>query len=81
MPRRGRCFNGIGNFVWASGSGREEDRGSHKKFSRGEKGTKGRVRLLQARSLAELGKVASGFPTQGLWLRDRIVGSQIISKD
>ena len=30
---------------------------------------------------AELGKVASGFALQGLWLGDRKVGSQVIDKD
>ena len=30
---------------------------------------------------AELGKVASGFATQGLWLGDGKVGSQVIGED
>ena len=34
------------------------------------------MRLLRARGSAELGKVASGSATQGLWLRNRKVGSQ-----
>ena len=55
--------------------------GSRKKFSRAEGGAKGRVRLFRARGSAELGKVASGSTTQGLWLGDRIVGSQVIGVD
>ena len=39
------------------------------------------MRLFRARSSAELGKVASGSATQGLWLRDRKVGSQVIGED
>ena len=33
-------YHGIGNFVWASGSERGEVRGSRKKFSEGEEGSK-----------------------------------------
>ena len=48
----------------------------------GEKeGAKGRVRLLQARVSVELRKVVSGSATQGLWLGDRKVGSQVVGKD
>ena len=47
-------WHGIGNFVWASGSGRGEVGGSRKKFSGGEGRAKGRVRLLKARGSAEL---------------------------
>ena len=36
------------------------------------------MRLVRARGLVELGKVASGSTTQDLWLGDRKVGSQII---
>ena len=37
--RTGKALqHGVGNFVWASGSGQEEVRGSWKKFSGGEKG-------------------------------------------
>ena len=41
----------------------------------------GRVRLLRARGSAELGKVASGCATQGLWLGDRKVSFQVIGDD
>ena len=75
-------FNiGVGNFVWTSGSGRGEVCGSRNKFSGREEEEKGRVRLLRARGLAELGNVASGSAAQGLCLGDRKVGSQIISED
>ena len=36
---------------------------------------------LRACSLAELGEVASGSATQGLWLGDRKVGSQVSGED
>ena len=73
--------HGIDNFVWASGSGGGNVRGSRKKLI-GKKGrANGQVRLLRARGLAELEKVASGSATQGLWLRDRKVGSQVIGED
>ena len=39
------------------------------------------MRFLRARSLAELGKVASGSATQGLWLKDSKVGSRVIDED
>ena len=71
----------IGNFVWVSGSGREEVRGSRKKFSRGEGRAKGRVRFLQTSGSAELRKVASGSATQGLWLGNGKVGSQVIGEN
>ena len=51
------------------------------KFSGRERKAKGRVRPLRARSLADLGDVASGSATQGLWLEDRKVGSQVIGED
>ena len=38
------------------------------------------MRLLRARGSAELRKVASGSAMQGLWLRYRKVGSQVIGK-
>ena len=76
MLEQGRCFSkSVGNFVWASGSGRGEVGGSRKKFSRRERKAEGQVRLLRARGLAELREVASGSATQGLWLRNRKVGS------
>ena len=67
-------YHGIGNFVWASGSGQGEFKGSRKKFSWGERRAKGRVRLLKARGLVEHGKIAFGSAAQGLWLKDRKVG-------
>ena len=36
---------------------------------------------LRKRGLAELGKVASGSATHGLWLRNRKVGSQVMGID
>ena len=56
--------HGIGNFVWASGSGGEKVGGSRKKFSGEERRAEGRIRLLRARGSAELGKVASGSATR-----------------
>ena len=55
--------------------------GSRKKFSGRERRAKARVRLLQARGSVELGKVASGSATQGLWLRNGKVGSQVNAID
>ena len=74
-------WNKIGNFVWASGRGREEVCGSRKYFSGRERGAKERMRLLRARGSAKRGNVASGFTTQGLCLGDRKVGSQVVGKD
>ena len=51
------------------------------KFSEGERRAKGRVRLLRARGTAELREVASGSATQGLWLRNGKVGSQVSGID
>ena len=73
--------HGIGNFVWTSGGGRGKVGGSLEKFSKGEGGEKGRVRLHRARGSVQLGKVASGFAAQGLWLGDRKVGFQVSSED
>ena len=39
------------------------------------------MRFLRARGSAELGKVASGSATQGLWLRNGKVGSQVSGVD
>ena len=47
------------------------------KFSVSERRAKGRVRLHRARGSAELREVASGSATQGLWLRNGKVGSQV----
>ena len=55
--------------------------GSRKKFSGRERRAKGRVRLHRARGSAELRKAASGSATQGLWLRNRKVGSQVSGID
>ena len=52
--------HGIGNFVWANGSGRGEVGGSRKKFSGRERRAKRRVRLHRARGSAELREVAFG---------------------
>ena len=51
------------------------------KFSRRERRAKGRVRLLRARGSAELREVASGSATQGLWLRNGKVRSQVSGID
>ena len=51
------------------------------KFSEGERRAKGRVRLHRARGSAELSEVASGSATQGLWLRNRKVRSQVSGID
>ena len=63
------------NFVWASGSEREEISGIRKKFIGGEGLAEIGMRLLRARGSAELGQIASGSATQGLWLRNRKMGS------
>ena len=73
--------HGIDNFVWASGSGREKVGGSHNKFSGGERRAKGRVRLLRERGTAELREVASGSATQGFWLKNGKVRSQVSGID
>ena len=39
------------------------------------------MRLLWARGSAELGDLASGSASLGLWLGDRKVGSQLVGKD
>ena len=39
------------------------------------------MRLLRVLGSAELGKVASGSASQGLWLGDRKVGFQVIIED
>ena len=51
------------------------------KFSGRETRAKRRVRLHRARGLTELREAASGFATQGLWLRNRKVGSQVSNID
>ena len=47
---------------------------AEKKFNWEERRAKGQVRLLRERGSAELEKIASGSPMQGLWLGDRKVG-------
>ena len=66
--------HGIGNFVWASGSGRGKVGCSRKKFIGGEGEAERSMRLLRARGSSELEKVVSGSATQGLWLRNKKVG-------
>ena len=51
------------------------------KFSESERRAKGQVRLLRARGSAELSEVASGSATQGLWLRNGKVRSQVSGID
>ena len=46
-----------------------------------ERRVKGQARVLRARGSAELGEVAYGSVTQGLWLRNGKVGSQVIGED
>ena len=74
-------YHGIGNFVWASGSGRGEVGGSRMKFSGRERRANRRVRLQRARGSAELSEIASGSATQSLWLRNGKVGSQVTGID
>ena len=45
------------------------------------RGSKRTRETPQGRSSAELGKAASGSATQGLWLGDRKVESQVIGED
>ena len=73
--------HGIGNFVWANGSGRGKVEGRCKKFSNREKRAKGRVRLLRAHDSAELREVASDSAMLGVWLRNRKVESQVSDID
>ena len=73
--------HGIGKFVWANGSGRGGVGGSRKKFSGRERRAKRRVRLHRARGSAELKEVASGSATQGFWLINEKVGSQVSGID
>ena len=74
-------WHGIGNFVWASGSGRAEVCGSREKLSGGERGAERQMRLLKARGLKKLVEVISGSATQGLWLENRKVGFQVVGND
>ena len=39
------------------------------------------MRLLRARGSAELKKIAAGSATQGFWLRNREVESQVVGSD
>ena len=54
---------------------------SRKKFSDSERRAKRRMRLIRARGSAELREVASGSATEGLWLRNGKVGSQVSGVD
>ena len=81
VKARKMLYDGIGDFVWAKGSGGGKVRGSRKKFSGGERKAEGRVRLLRARGSAELIEVAPGSGTQGLWMRNGKVRSRIIDVD
>ena len=74
-------LHGIGNFVWASGNGGGKVRSSRQNFSGRERRAKERVRFLRARGSPELREVASGSATQGLWLRNGKVGSQVSGID
>ena len=67
--------------MWACGSGRGEVGGSRKKFNGTERKAEEQIGLLQARGSAELRKVASGSTTQGLWLRNGKVRSQVSGVD
>ena len=51
------------------------------KFSGREWRAKGRVRLFRARGSEEPSEVASGSDTQGLWLRNGKMGSQVSGID
>ena len=51
------------------------------KFSGVKERAEGQVRLLRARALVELGKVASGSAAQGHWLIDGKVGPQVSGED
>ena len=51
-----------------------------KKIPRERKESKTQVRLHRARGSAELSEVASGSATQGAWLRNGKVGSQVSGK-
>ena len=71
----------IGNFIWTSGSGRGEVRGSRKKFSGGEEGAERQMRFSRALGATKLGKIASGSATQSFWIRDKEMGSQVVGED
>ena len=78
---RKMLLHGIGNFVWASGSGGGKVGGSRMKFSGSERRAKRPVRLHRARGSAELREVASGSATRGLWLSNGKVGFQVSGID
>ena len=46
-----------------------------------KEGAERRTRFFRADGSAEHGQVASGSATQGLWLGDRKVGSQVVGED
>ena len=55
--------------------------GSREKFSGAEEGAEKRISPLRPRGSVELRKVASGFATQGFWLKNRKVGSQEVGNN
>ena len=67
--------------MWASGSRRGEVGGSSKKFNVRKRRAERRVRVPRACGMVELKMVASGSATQGLWLRNGKVRSQVSSAD
>ena len=66
----------LGQWQWTRTGWRQSQ-----EIHRGERRAEGLVRLLKARGIAELSKVASGSATQGLWLRNGKVASQVIGID
>ena len=79
MPERGRCFS-VGQATLSGPVAVKEKRleTATTKFS---KRAEGQVRLLRARGLKELRKLASGFATQDFWLRNGKVRSQVSGLD
>ena len=71
----------IGDFVWASGDGREKVCGTREKFRGKEGGARREIRFLRVRGSAELEQVVSNSATQGLWLRNKKIGSQVVGED
>ena len=55
--------------------------GSREKFSGGDGEAERRMRLFGARGSVEHEQVASGFVTQGLWVGNKKVGSQVVGED
>ena len=73
MRKKNQCQSKEGSLAW----GRQlyvgqwqwtrKGCGSHEKFNGGKGGVKRRMRFIRVDGLAELGQVASGSATQGLW--------------